>query len=155
MKPPPQSKLRQLKQAGLLHPRPGQVRDPLFTEHPDFFDAHDLLQVRYESLRAHLVDGDQVLRVCKRFGTSRQTFYTILQKFVEKGSSGLLPDKPGPKGPSKLSVDVLRFVRAQYDHQPEVSGAVLASDIEAKFGISIHKRTIERLLGEFRSKKNS
>jgi hypothetical protein len=46
-------------------------------------------------------------------------------------------------------------VRAQYDHQPEVSGAVLASDIEAKFGISIHKRTIERLLGEFRSKKNS
>lgn len=154
MKPPQQSKFRQLKQAGLLHPRPAQVRDPLFTERPDFFDPHDLLQVRYESLRAHLVDGDQVVGVCRRFGTSRQTFYTILQKFIEKGSSGLLPDKPGPKGPSKLSVEVLRFARTQYDHQPEVSGAVLAALIGAKFGISIHKRTIERLLGEFRSKKN-
>jgi len=151
MNPPEQSKLRQLKQAGLLHPRPAQVRDPLFTEHPDFFDPYDLLQVRYESLRAHLVDGDQVVRVCKRFGTSRQTFYTILQKFVEKGSSGLLPDKPGPKGPLKLSVDVLRFAGTQYNHHPEVSGAALAAVIAAKFGISIHKRTSGRLLGEFRS----
>jgi transposase len=154
MKPPQEPRLRHLKQAGLLHRNPEQVRDPLFTEHPDFFDPHDLLQVRYEAVRAHLVDGDQVVRICRRFGTSRQTFYAILEKFVEKGSSGLLPDRPGPKGPSKLSVSLLRFARTQYDRQPEASGAALAARIEAKFGISIHKRTIERLLGEFRSKKN-
>lgn len=154
MRPPEPLKLRHLKQAGLLHRNPERIRDPLFTEHPDFFDPRDLLQVRYEALRAHLVDGDQVARVCRRFGTSRQTFYAILEKFVENGSSGLLPDKPGPKGPSKLSVDVLSFARAQYDRRPEVSGAELAGRIESKFGISIHKRTMERLLGEFRSKKN-
>ncbi|MGA2264377.1 MAG: helix-turn-helix domain-containing protein [Acidobacteriota bacterium] len=137
-----------------MHRNPEQIRDPLFTAHPEFFDSHDLLQVRYEALRAHLVDGDQVARVCRRFGTSRQTFYAILEKFVEKGSSGLLPDKPGPKGPSKLSVAVLSFARAQCDRQPEVSGTALAARIGSKFGIAIHKRTIERLLGEFRSKKN-
>ena len=154
MKPSQQSKHCHLEKAGLLHRNPEQVQDPLFTQHPDFFDPGDLLQVRYEALRAHLVDGDQVARVCRRFGTSRQTFYVILKKFIEKGSSGLLPDKPGPRGPSKLSVDVLSFAHAQYDRQPEVSGAELAARIRSKFGISIHKRTIERLLGEFRLKKN-
>jgi transposase len=154
MTPIKQSKLSHLKKAGLLHPHPEQIQDPLFSEHPHFFDPNDLLQVRYEALRAHLVNGDQVSRVCQRFGTSRQTFYGILEKFVEKGSSGLLPEKPGPKGPTKLSIEVLGFARAQYDVRPEVSGAELASQIVLKFGISIHKRTLERLLREFRLKKN-
>jgi hypothetical protein len=52
------SKLIRLRQAGLLHLDPDRVRDRLFLEHPDFFDSHDLLQVRYELLRAHLAGGD-------------------------------------------------------------------------------------------------
>ena len=154
MRPPEHLKLRQLKLAGLLHANPEKIQDPLFTEHPDFFDPRDLLQVRYEALRAHLFDGDQIARVCRRFATSRQTFYAILRKFVEKGSSGLLPNKAGPKGPSKLSIDVLSFARAEYGRGPEITGAELAARIKSKFRVGIHKRTMERLLGEFRSKKN-
>ena len=45
-----------LAQDGVLNPNPGAVRDLLFTSNP-FFDAKDLVQVRYEMVRCHHVDG--------------------------------------------------------------------------------------------------
>ncbi|MBI2839332.1 MAG: helix-turn-helix domain-containing protein [Acidobacteria bacterium] len=154
MKTPTRQKRRYLEEAGLLHRNPEQVRYPLFIEQPEFFDSHDLLQVRYEALRAHLVDGEDIVGLSRRFSFSRQTFYTLLEKFSRQGSRGLLPERPGPKGPSKLSGDILSFTRREYDREPEIAGAALASRIESKFRISIHKRTIEKLLAELRSKKN-
>ena len=148
-------KRHRLEEAGLLHQNPEQVRYPLFVEHPEFFDSYDLLQVRYEALRAHLVDREAIVGLCQRFGFSRQTFYTLLQKFGRQGSRGLLPERPGPKGPSKLSDDIVSFSRGEYTREPEIAGAALASRIESKFGVSIHRRTIEKLLAGLRSKKNS
>ena len=49
-------KARFLASRGALHPHPERVRDPLFRG-SDFFDPRDLVQVRYEMLRRHLVDG--------------------------------------------------------------------------------------------------
>ena len=43
-------KVTALLAEGTLHPAPEQVRDPKFREH-DFFDPHDLVQVKYELLR--------------------------------------------------------------------------------------------------------
>ena len=148
------SKLSRLREAGLLHAQPERVRDRLFVEQSDFFDAHDLLQVRYELLRAHLVEGDKIAGVCRRFGVSRQTFYKFLARFLEQGSGGLLPGRPGPKGPSKLSVEVMKFAEEQFSLDKEVSGAALASQIESQFGVSLHKRTVEKLLTALRTKKN-
>ena len=65
---------KHLREAGLLHPRPERVRDPLFEQTPEFFDAEDHLQVRYELLRAHLVERDAVSAICGRYWISRQTF---------------------------------------------------------------------------------
>ena len=45
-----------LAQDGVLNPNPEAVRDALFTGNP-FFDAKDLVQVRYEMVRRHQVDG--------------------------------------------------------------------------------------------------
>ena len=151
MKP---SKLSRLREAGLLHSHPEHVRDRLFVERSDFFDVHDLLQVRYELLRAHLVEGDKIAGVCRRFGVSRQTFYKFLARFLEQGSGGLLPGRPGPKGPSKLSVEVMRFAEEQLSLDKEISGAALASRIDSQLGIAIHKRTAEKLLTSLRTKKN-
>jgi hypothetical protein len=44
-------KLTILRQSHTLHPRPDQVRDPLFTSGSPFFDPRDLVQVKYELLR--------------------------------------------------------------------------------------------------------
>ena len=128
------SKLSRLREAGFLHAHPDRVRDRGFVEQPDFFDSHDVLQVRYELLRAHLVEGDKIAAVCRRFGVSRQTFYKFLARFLEQGSGGLLPGRPGPKGPSKLSLEVVRFAEEQLSHNTEISGAALASQINSQLG---------------------
>ena len=54
------SRLRGLTEAGLLHANPAAVSAPLFTAGGEFFLAADKVQVKYEMLRAHLVDGLRV-----------------------------------------------------------------------------------------------
>jgi len=147
-------KLTRLRQAGLLHPHPDHVRDPVFLDQPDFFDSHDLLQVHYELLRAHLTAGDKIAGLCRRFGVSRQTFYNLQARFLERGSSGLLPGRPGPKGPSKLSREVTSFAEKELAGEEDISGALLASRIDAQLGVSLHNRTVEKLLKALRRKKN-
>jgi transposase len=148
-------KRENLRKAGLLHPDPGRVRDPRFDEAPEFFDSEDSLQVRYEMLRAHLVDRDAVSAVCRRFGVSRQTFYNLQAKFLAQGTPGLLPKRPGPKGPSKLTTEVLSFVKQQLEQAQTPSTADLLETIRATFGVSFHRRTLEKLLSDLRSKKNA
>jgi len=148
------SKLTRLREAGLLHPHPDRIRDPQFLGQAAFFDSHDLLQVRYELLRAHLIDGDKIAGLCRRFGVSRQTFYNLLARFLERGSGGLLPGRPGPKGPSKLSREVSLFAEKELAGGSDISGTQLASRIDARLGVSLHKRTVEKLLKALRGKKN-
>ena len=148
-------KHKNLDDAGLLNQTPEHVDDPLFREHPEFFDAHDALQVRYEMLRSHQVDRMSVVQVCRRYGVSRQTFYNLQERFMSEGTAGLLPKKPGPKGPSKLTGEVLEFAEQQLKQDVEIAAAELQRQIEERSGVSFHRRTIEKLLKELRSKKNS
>jgi len=145
---------RALMRAGLLHPHPNEIADPLFTEQGEFFQADDLLQIRYELLRAHQVGDVSVVALCRRYGVSRQTFYNLLEKFTRGGTAGLLPKPPGPKGPSKLTPDVMALVRAELARDPTVAGAPLAATIREVLGVELHKRTVERLLHDLRAKKN-
>ena len=54
--PPDPKKIQALRASGTLNPRPQKVRNPRFAE-TEFFDPHDLVQVKYETLRAVEVDG--------------------------------------------------------------------------------------------------
>ena len=148
------SRQSRLREVGLLHARPGRVSDRRFVEPPDFFDSHDVLQVRYELLRAHLVEGDKIAGACRRFGVSRQTFYKLRAKFLEQGIGGLLPGRPGPKGPYKVSLEVVRFAEDQLGEDTEISGAALASEINLRLGVAIHKRTVEKLLTALRARQH-
>jgi len=144
-----------LKKAGLFNPNPEKVKDPLFLEHSNFFDACDNLQIRYEILRSHLVESDSVVGVCRRFGVSRQSFYTLQEKFEQEGTAGLLPKKPGPRGPSKLTAEVLEFVLKSLQADEKVSGVEIKSQIQQKYGVSLHRRTVEKLCKDLSLKKNS
>lgn len=151
----PTRKQQSLRQAGLLHAEPQRVQDPLFLELPAFFDPHDQLQVRYEMLRSHLVDRQNVVGICQRYGISRQTFYTLQERFLDVGTAGLLTKKPGPKGPSKLTANVRQFIERQVEHDPQLSTRSLLSQLEKQFDLSFHKRTLEKLVQELRSKKKA
>ena len=68
-KPDPKSEA--LSQDGVLNPNPEAVRDDLFTGNP-FFDAKDLVQVRYEMVRRHQVDGVAISEAAHATSTQRQ-----------------------------------------------------------------------------------
>jgi len=148
-------KRAQLREAGLLHPQPDSVRDPLFEGTQEFFDAEDLLQVRYEMVRAHLVERDAIRAICRRFGVSRQTFYNLQAKFQSAGTAGLLPNRPGPKGPRKLTAEVLAFVSEGLSSQQAPSSKGLREEIRGRFGVTLHRRTLEKVVRDLRRKKNT
>ena len=83
----PDQKLLELKNTGTLNPHPAAVSDTLFRENL-FFDSKDLLQVRYEMLRRHRVDGSSVVEVASVFGVSRPTFYQAEAAFEKERPDG-------------------------------------------------------------------
>lgn len=136
------AKRKALLASGTLNPHPEAVRSELF--HMDFFDPCDLAQVKYEMLRAHSVDEDPVAEVCRHFGLSRESFYQIQQAFQELGFSSFLPRKRGRKGPVKLKGEVLEFALAQKKENPTIDPGHLASLIQERYGIAIHRTTVLR-----------
>src|SRR4051794_21172002 len=109
------SRLRVLEAEGLLHPRPDAVSAALFAE-GGFFLAADKVQVKYEMLRAHLLDGVAVTAAAAAHGYSRAGFYLIAAAFEQAGMSGLLDDKRGRHGPVKLTAEIVEFL--QLRHRP-------------------------------------
>jgi len=87
-----------LRQQGCLHPRPEKVTDELFAT-SEFFDARDLVQVKYEMLRRVRVDGRPVSDSAARCGLSRPSYYQAQEAFERGGLPALLPKKPGPGVP--------------------------------------------------------
>ena len=145
MSMPSETKIKALREQGALNPRPEDIRDPLFAEN-DFFDPHDLVQVKYEMLRRHHTEGSAPGPTAKDFGFSRITFYQVLKRFKEQGMEGLLPRPRGPKGAHKLSEDLLDFVEQSLAQSPPPGASSLADAIKARFGISVHPRSIERAI---------
>lgn len=139
-------KRRALQDQGAWNPQPEVVRAEPFASQPEFFDAEDRLQVRYELLRAPAQGELTVTDACRLYGVSRQTFYTLKRAFEAHGIAGLIEQKRGRKGPVKASVEVVEFVRQARAEDPTRSGAELARDVQARFGISLHRRTVERLM---------
>ncbi len=103
-KPDPKSEA--LSQDGVLNPNPEAVRDDLFTGNP-FFDAKDLVQVRYEMVRRHQIDGIAISDAAATFGVTRPTFYKAQNALQTTGLAGLLPSRRGPRSGHKISTEVV------------------------------------------------
>src|ERR1022692_1337324 len=100
------SRLRELTQAGLLHASPAAVHAPLFTEGGEFFLAADKVQVKYEMLRAHLVDRRPVTDTAADHGYSRAAYYLVLASFSQAGMAGLPGRRRGRRGAGELRAGV-------------------------------------------------
>jgi transposase len=139
------SKIEALRAHGALHPHPESVDDPLFGSH-EFFDPRDLVQVKYEMLRRVDIDGYSVTRATEAFGCSRPTFYHAQAAFKAEGLSGLVPRKRGPRGAHKLDETVMTFVHGVRTADPTLSIADLLAQIRQRFGVVVHRRSLERAL---------
>lgn len=134
-----------LRQDGLLNARPQSVTDPLFLEH-EFFDARDLLQVKYEMIRRVQKDKIPVTDVVATFGFSRPTFYQAQSAFHDHGLAGLLPKKRGPRRGYKLTEEVLSFIEQARVEDTSLDTHALVGLLLERFGVQVHPRSIERVL---------
>ena len=134
------TRLRALTEAGLLHPNPDAVLAPLFIGGSGFFLPSDKVQVKYEMLRAHLVDGLPVSEAAAAHGYSRAAYYLVAAAFDQSGMAGLLDERRGRRGPIKLRPEIVDFIRADTG-----SGAQTAEQVAERFGVLLHRRTIERV----------
>jgi transposase len=141
----PDQKMLELKRTSTLNPHPEAVTDPLFKHNP-FFDPRDLLQVRYEMLRRHSIEAISILEAAAAFGVSRPTFYQAQSAFSRAGLAGLLPGQRGPKGGHKVTTEVLDYVASLREAEPAVTTVQCIQAVREHFGITIHRRSLERAL---------
>ena len=140
-------KIDALRQRGSLNPHPDRISDPLFAgPRGDFFDARDLVQVKYEMVRRVRVDAHPASHAAAAFGVSRPTFYQAQAALQRGGVAALVPRKPGPRRAHKLDVDVVEFLIQQRAEDPSVRAPELARRVRARFTRTVHPRSVERAL---------
>jgi len=146
------AKVRALKERGVLNPEPGRVMDERF-QTGGFFDARDLVQVKYEMVRRVEAEGATVTEAAKTFGFSRPTFYQALEALEKGGLAGLLPKRPGPKGAHKLTDEVMAFIDEVLEGDHGIDSEELSRSVSERFGLSVHPRSIERALARREKKR--
>lgn len=141
-----QDKTASLRRYHALNPKAQAVTDPHFTAANPFFDARDLVQVKYEMLRRVRQDGEPVSHTAAAFGFSRPSFYQAQATFEQAGLPGLVPRRPGPKRAHKLSDEVVTVLEQALADDDALNSAQLARLVEERFGLRVHRRSVERAL---------
>lgn len=152
-RPPQLTPKRQALQAsGTINTHAEVVQDSAFVG-SEFFDPHDLVQVRYEMLRRVSCEGVSITDAVARFGVTRPTFYKAQADFARAGLVGLLPAKRGPHGPHKITDEVRRFIEQSRQDDPQLDGPAMVERIHRHFGLTVHRRTVERALAPPKKKR--
>jgi transposase len=141
----PDPKEEALRAARALNPRPEAVSAPDFAT-SEFFDARDLVQVKYEMLRQVRQDGSTVSDAAVSFGFSRPSFYEAKAAYEAAGIPGLLPKRPGPRRAHKLSEAVVGRLAEAAAAEPTLTATDLAALAQSEFGLHVHPRSVERAL---------
>jgi transposase len=149
---PPDPKIDALRLRSSLNPHPEKVSDPLFAGF-DFFDARDLVQVKYEMVRRVHVDGHAVSHAAAAFGVSRPSFYQAQDALQTGGLAALVPKKPGPRRAHKLDQNVVEFLLRERATEPSLSSSELGRRIRERFGLKVHPRSVERALARRKKKR--
>jgi transposase len=134
-----------LRASRTLHPHPEAVTDEAFVLE-DFFDARDVVQVKYEMLRRVNEEGTSVSAAAAAFGFSRQSYYQAAAALETGGLPALVPAKPGPRGAHKLTGEVLDHIASLLAVDAALRPAQLAESVLARFGLRVHPRSIQRAL---------
>ncbi len=138
-------KAEELAKTRTLNQHPEAVLDAVFVS-SEFFDAADLVQVKYEMVRRVEADGATVSAAADAFGFSRQSYYTAAQALADEGLAGLVPAKPGPRGAHKLTGEVLDHLVELRAADRGLRPAELAAAVAERFGVRVHPRSVERAL---------
>ena len=146
-------KVERLKEYGAFNPHPENVTaEPFLDPVLDFFDSRDLVQVKYEMLRAVDKEGYSVKEASAAFGFSRPAFYQAQSQLRDGGIAGLIKKRPGPKSAYKLTPEILEFIEGKTAQGRPLRARKLAPLIKEKFGKNVHPRSIERAMARRKKK---
>jgi transposase len=145
-------KVAALAESRSLNPHPETVVDEEFAA-AQFFDARDLVQVKYEMVRRVRVDGTPVAQAAAAFGFSRPSYYAAAAALDSGGLPALVPAKPGPRRAHKLTEEVLDHAEALLTADASLRPADLVGPLTDRFGLRVHPRSIERALARRREAK--
>jgi transposase len=134
-----------LKKSNSFNHNHKKVTADIFRTAP-FFDRKDIVQVKYEMVRAVSNAEGSITEISSDFGFSRKSYYQISKAFQGGGLCALVPKKTGPQKPHKLTPEASAFIDSYLADKPNAKPAELAAALEAKTGVSIHPRTIYRHL---------
>lgn len=150
----PDTKSESLAASRTLNPYPQAVTAAVFA-HDEFFDARDLVQVKYEMVRQVEVEDVPVARAAAAFGFSRQSVYTARAVLDEQGLAGLVPGKPGPKQGHKLTEAVVDHLEELLAADPKVRVGDLVVAVQQRFDVSVHPRSVQRALARRRTHRQA
>jgi transposase len=137
-----------LMENGTYNKNHNNVKSPKFLG-DYFFDPMDIAQVKYEMLKEVEKNGMTITDATDNYGFSRTSYYNIKEAFSNHGIKGLLPEKPGPKNPHKLTQEVQKRIDEYIAQKPRISSSEITELINQDGVIHINKRTVER----YRAKK--
>ncbi len=99
-----------------------------------------------------LIEGETSGRalddVLLQFERSRSTYYEKLRRFREQGIAGLFASPPGPRGPWRRPIEVVRYIVTARLRSPERTAAEIAEGL-ARLGRTVSVRSVERTLTQF------
>jgi len=134
-----------LKESGCFNSNHENVTAGIFGTSP-FFDKRDIVQVKYEMVRAASNGEGNVTEIADAYGFSRKSYYQTSKAFESGGLCALVPQKTGPKGPSKLNEEVLAFIDSFSAEHKNAKAAEISASLEDEKGVKVHPRTIYRHL---------
>jgi len=148
------SKSESLAASRTLNPHPDTVTSDVFAS-GGFFDARDLVQVKYEMVRQVEVEDLPVAQAAAAFGFSRQSLYTARAVLAEQGLTGLVPGKPGPKQGHKLTEAVVDHIEELVAADPRVRPGDLVAAVAERFDVTVHPRSVQRALARRQAQRQA
>src|SRR6266567_3069115 len=95
---------------------------------------------------------DEDFAAAAAFGFSRQSYYTAAAALEAGGLAALVPARPGPRGGHKLTDEVLAWAEERLAADPGLRAKDLAGPLQARFGVAVHPRSIEKGLARYRDR---
>jgi len=140
-----QSKDNLLKKDGAFNNNYEKVTASIFETSP-FFDKRDIVQVKYEMIRAAFNNEGSVTKIADLHGFSRKSYYQVKKAFEVGGLPALIPKKTGPKGAFKLDADALSFIDAFRKSHKNAKPEEISAALEEEKNIKVHPKTVGRHL---------
>ena len=147
----PDPKEAALAAARCLNPHPEQVSDPEFLA-SEFFDARDVVQVKYEMVRKVKAAAPRSPRPPRRSGTPGRRTTRRPPRWSAPGWRGWSRPGPGRAAPTSSPRRSCAWAEEQLAADPGAAPGAAGRPIEESFGVRVHPRSVERALARRRER---